>query len=367
MIARHIERRPAKSLLSVLGIASACGIMMVGNFQQNSVDFMVHVQFGLSQREDLQVSFVEPTAHTALYELRSLRGVRYVEGFRAVPVRLRFEHRSYRTAVQGVEPGGELMRVLDMRLQPVALPPAGLVLTDYLGQILGLRPGDRVVVEVLDGSRPVREVQVAAFTKQYIGVQAYMQRQALNRLLGEGDVLSGAYLAADRQYWDGIYAALKERPRVLGTVVHEVAIASFYDTVAESVLFFSFIATLLGATIAFGVVYNSARIALSERSRELASLRVLGFTRGEIAYILLGELAVLTLAAIPLGLLIGEGLCAYLAFKFQSDLYRIPLVVDPPTFALAAAVVLVSAAISGYLVWRRLSHLDLVAVLKTRE
>ena len=189
----------------------------------------------------------------------------------------------------------------------------------------------------------------------------------MNRLLKEGDVISGAYLKVDPAYQNQVYGELRDMPRIAGVVEQGAAIRSFYETVAETVLFFTFISTLLGASIAFGVIYNSMRIALSERSRELASLRVLGFQRGEVAYILLGELALLTLAAIPLGLLIGYGLCAYLAFEFDTDLYRIPLVLGIKVYAFAALVVILSSIVSALMIWRNLAHLDMVAVLKTKE
>ena len=156
-------------------------------------------------------------------------------------------------------------------------------------------------------------------------------------------------------------------PRIAGVVEQRSAIAAFHETMAETILFFTFITTLLGASISFGVVYNSMRIALSERNRELASLRVLGFERNEVAYILLGELGLLTLFAIPLGLLIGYGLCAYLAFQFDSDLYRIPLVLGMKVYAFAALVVIISSIISAIMIWRNLAHLDMVAVLKSKE
>ena len=367
MILRHIERRPLKSLLTTLGIAMACGIMMIGGFQQGSIDHMVGVQFGLSQRADLTATFTEPTSGDALYSLGSLNGVELAEGFRSVPVRLRFGHRSYRTALDGVEPDGRLLRLLDTALDPIDLPPEGIVLNDYLAGLLQVRPGDRLVVEVLEGPRQTLEVPVVATAEQYLGVGAYMRRGALNRMLREGDALSGAYLAVDERERGAVYLALKEMPRIAGIVEQAAAIRAFYDTLAQSVLYFTFIANLLGASIAFGVVYNSMRIALSERDRELASLRVLGFERGEVAYILLGELALLTLAAIPLGLAIGYGLCAYLAHRFQTDLYRIALVLERDVYALAALVVILSALVSGLLLWRSLGRLDMVAVLKSKE
>lgn len=367
MVLRHIERRPLKSLLTTLGIAMACGIMMIGGFQEGAIDYMVGVQFGMSQRGDLTATYTEPTSARSLYSLRSLQGVVHAEGFRSVPARLRFGHRSYRTALEGIEPDGSLMRLLDTDLAAIELPPDGVVLTDYLAELLHIRPGDVLTVEVLEGQRRTLQVPVVATAEQYLGVSAYMQRSALNRLLREGDAVSGAYLAVDERYRKEVYAELKEMPRIAGVVEHASAIRAFYDTLAQSVLFFTFVATLLGATIAFGVVYNSMRIGLSERNRELASLRVLGFERGEVAYILLGELALLTLAAIPLGLLIGYGLCAFLAFRFDTDLYRIPLVLHRDVYALAALVVVLSAGVSGLMIWRNLGRLDMVAVLKSKE
>lgn len=367
MVLRHIERRPFKSLLSVVGIAFACGIMIVGNFQEDAIRYMVDVQYGLSQRQDLTVNLVEPTSGRALYELSSIRGVEHAEGFRAVAARLQFEHRSYRGGLQGVAPEGHLNRPLDASLERVPLPREGVVLTDQLADLLGVTAGDTLIVRVLEGERPTLETPVAAVTKEYLGVSAYMRRRTLNRMLGEGDVISGAYLAIDSGLQDHVFNELEERPRVAHTVVRDAAIRSFFETLAATILFYTAIATLLGASIAFGVVYNSARVALSERGRELASLRVLGFTHGEISYILLGELALLTLVAIPPGFGVGWALSAYLAAQFQSDLYRVPLVLKPDTYAIAALVVMISATISGAVVWWRLRRLDLVAVLKTRE
>ncbi len=367
IIIRNIERRPVRSLLTIIGISLSCACMIAATFFQGAVDFMVNVQFKRSQKEDMTVTFVEPTSRKAVYELKGLKGVEHVEVFRSVPARLKFQQRSYRTSIQGIEPGNRLHFLLDTDLRSIELPPEGIVLADYLGAILGVKPGDRLTVEVLEGSKPVREVPVVGLVKQYIGVMGYMELSALNRLMKEDRSVSGAYLSVDSLNQPEIYKKLVQMPRVAGTLVREDEIRNFYETQAEALLFFTFIATLLAGTIAFGVVYNSARIALSERSRELASLRMLGYTRTEISYIFLGELALLTLAAIPLGLLIGRGMSAYLAKAIESDLFRIPVLVEPATYSLAAAVVVVSACLSGWVVRRRLDHLDLVAVLKTKE
>jgi len=284
-----------------------------------------------------------------------------------VPAKLQFEHRTYRTAVNGIKPDGSLMRLLDTKLKRIELPKEGVVLTDYLAELLHIKTGDMLSIEVLEGSRPTVQVPVVGIANQYLGVNAYMQLDALNQLLKEGNAISGAFLKVDQRYISDIYSELKNMPRVAGVVEHKSAIRSFYDTVAESILFFTFISMLLGSSIAFGVIYNSMRIALSERNRELTSLRVLGFERGEVAYILLGEQALFTVFAIPLGFLIGYGLCAFLAFQFDSDLYRVPLVLSPDVYALSALVVILSSIVSAIMIWRNLANLDMVAVLKSKE
>lgn len=367
MILRSIERRPVKSLLTVVGIAMACGILMVGRFQEGSLDFLIRVQYHFAQRDDLMVTFVEPTSARVVDELRALPGVYGVEAYRVAPAIVRHGNRYYRTAVQGLEPAGVLRRVLDDQLRVRELPEEGLLLNDFLAEFLGAGPGDAVTVEFLDGRRDQREVPVAGIVREYTGVAAYMSLAALNRLTGDGTAVSGAHLAVDADQRDAVVARLKDVPRVAGVSDRYTAIRNFYESMAEIVLVNALLASILGGSIAVGVVYNSARIALTERSRELASLRVLGFTRGEISYILLGELALLTLAAIPLGFLVGIGLTAYIIKGIESDLYRIPMVIQSDVYALAAGVVIVATVLSGLLVARRLYHLDLVAVLKTRE
>lgn len=367
MILRQIERQPIKSLLSTLGIAFACAILVMGSFFEDSVGFMLTTQFDLSEREDISVTFTQPTSASALAELRSLPGVHYAEGYRAVPVRLRAAHHSYRTSITGLPSGAELHRVLDQEQEPVKIPDEGLVLDEHLGKILGVRRGDPVTVEVLEGSRPTRTVPVAALVSQFVGVSATMRLGALNRMMREGHAISGAYLSVDRPLEQPICDALEDRPRVVGTTIQRHTRNNFEDIMAGQMLIFTFFITLLAVTIAVGVVYNSARIALEERSRELASLRVLGYTRGEISYILVGELSLLTLAAIPLGFVIGRGLGWVMITRMHNDIIRVPLVIESGTYSFGALVIVIATVVSAYLVQRKLAHLDLVEALKAKE
>ncbi len=367
MILRHLERRPFKALLSITGISFACGILIVGNFQQDAVNHMIEVQFGLANRYDVAVTFIEPTSRRVLHEIEAMEGVLKVEPQRLVPVVLRNGHRHFRTSVQGIVAEGDLRRVLDTDLQVMAPPEDGVVITDFLAEILAVGPGQTITVDILEGKRRTLTLVVDGLVNEYVGVSGYMEIDALNRWIGEGSAVSGALLSVDPAARDEVTSRLMNSPRVAGVTHRLAAIETFRETMAQTVLIFAFIATLLAGSIAFGIVYNSARIALSERGRELASLRVLGLTREEISYILLGELAVLTAAGIPLGFLVGRALCWYLTVGMRSDLYRVPLILEPSTYAVAATVVTVSAILSGFIVRHRLHRLDLVAVLKTRE
>ena len=367
MIVRNITRRPVRASLSILGIALGAAMLVVGTFSLDAMRRIVDVQFGLAQRYDAMVTFLEPTSPRAFHEVERLPGVREVEAFRSVPVNLRFRHRSRQAAVLGLPAAPRLNRVLDSKTRPVTLPPQGLVLSRTVADILGADRGDVVVLEVLEGARPVLQVPVADVVDEYIGTNVYSEIGALRRLMREGETLSGAFLAVDRAAEPALYRRVKRSPRVAGVLLKRATVESFEKTIARNFTIITTVNMLFAAVIAFGVVYNTARISLSERSRELATLRVIGFRRAEISYILLGELAALVAVAIPIGLLLGYGMSAAILELFQTELYRIPFVIAPRTFARAGFVTLVAAAISAAAVRRRLDRLDLVAVLKTRE
>jgi len=367
IIARNVSRRPWKALASVAGIAVALAIVTALLSLFDAIDALEDVQFRHAQREDLAVHLDGPRPGRAAAELGRLPGVTRVEPYRAVAARLRLGPRDERTALVGTPSDAALRRIVDARRRAHAPPATGLLLGGSLARNLDARPGDIVRVEVLEGGRPARDLPVAAVADQLLGGAAYLEIGALRRILGEGDAVSGAYLSVDTARLEDVQARLKSLPGTGGVEVRAVAVASFRATIAESFRISLVTATAFACVIVAGIVYNGARIALSERGRELASLRVLGFTRGETAAMLLGEQALLTLAAIAPGLAMGYGLCAVVAWRFASDLFRLPLVADPRTYALAAAIVVTASALSSLLVRRRVDRLDIVSVLKTRE
>lgn len=368
IILRNIGRARVKAGISVVGIAVALGLVVAVLSLFDSVDYMEEVQFRNVSREDVAITFDAPRPSRARYELAHLPGVWRIEAFRSVPARLRHGPRGERSVVLGLEPGGELRRIMDQELRVHAPPADGLLLGRILADQLAVAPGDTVRVEVMEGKRPTVRAAVTGVVDDLVGTAAYARIELVNDWMGEGPTISGAWAAVDPAVDSLLYARLKRLPRVGGVLIREVAVASFEETIAESFRISLVTTVLFACAVAIGIVYNSARIALSERGRELASLRVLGFSKREVTGMLLGEQALLTVAAIPPGLAFAYGLCWLIVFRVaQTDLFRIPLVVSARTYLVGVAIIAAASIFSGWLVRRRVHRLDLIAVLKTRE
>lgn len=367
MVVRQLERHPIKTGLSTLAISLAVAVLVIGNFFQDSIDYMMNAQFHWVQRFDVSVATTDPVSDRAMYELASMPGVMRCEPTRTVSARIRAGARNRRVGIRGIEPDSTLYGLVDMDGREVPLPPHGLLVSKKLAEVLDVKVGDWVEMEVLTDKRPKRRVMIAATLKDFVGLSAYMNLEDLRRIMLEGQVVNGVNMEVDPAYQDALYRDLKETPAISSVLVKQHSIDSFNDTIAQNLGVMKKINLIFACIIAGGVVYNSARISLAERSRELATLRVIGFTRQEISSILLGELAIVTLLAIPVGLGLGTFFAWWMCTAFDQELFRFPMVVSNRTYAWASLVVIAASAISGLLVRRNLDHLDLVAVLKSRE
>jgi putative ABC transport system permease protein len=368
MILRNLERKPGRATLTVAGIAGSVAILISGTFWVDSIDYFVDVQFNHALRANVNVGFAEPVADTARLELERLPGVLRAEASRAIPARLVAGHRSYRTAVTGLPDDGTLQRAVDIQRAEAAPPPGGILLTGRLAHRLGVEPGDTIVAELLEGKRVTAQLRVSGTVRELAGMNAYMRLDELNRLAREGPVVSIGSLRVDESSEPALLERLKEIPAAAVVIVNRTLLDTFRETTARNVLFFTSVLTAFAATIAVGVVYNNARIQLAERSWELASLRVVGLTRGEVSVLLLGELALEIVAAIPIGFVAGYWLSALIVAMMQhGEVIEFPLVIRPDTYLYAAAVVAAAGVASALIVRNRIDNLDLVAVLKTRE
>jgi putative ABC transport system permease protein len=367
MVLRDLERRPVRTFSSILGVALAAAVLVVGTFAFDSARYMSDLQFRTVERENLSVVFSSNRPARVKYELAALEGVSRVELFRAVPVRIQSGVHSRQTAIIGLEPRAELRRLVDRDRRRFSMPPSGLVLTTALAHILEIGTGDTVTLELLERGGEMRREVVVAELDELLGIVGYMDMSALNAMMRDGSVASGAYLATGIANEAPVTARLAGLPYVTAATTRRAMLKSFDDQIAESLRLTVTIVVILAAVVAVGVIYNGIRISLSERSRELASLRVLGFTRREVAALLFREQAVIDAVGTALGLVLGVGLAYWVANAFESELYRFPVIVSVRTHLLAVAVVF-GAALGAFLtVRRRIYGLDLVAVLKTRE
>jgi putative ABC transport system permease protein len=367
MALRNIERRPWQSVFTMSGLALATGLMVLPGAMQDSIDHLLTYQWNDVQRQEAIAFLIEPGSGRALHDLEHLPGVSYAEPIRSVQARIRFGHHVRKLAITGLPKNSRLNRLLDIQGHRIDLPEEGLIMSNKLAEVLGAKLGEEVQVSVLEGQRPQLQVAIRGLMQDFTGVSAYMDLDALRRLMREGPSINGAYLSIDDEHWLEFMQKVKQTPRIAVTIVKKDQLEAFRNTTGESIGIIRRLYLVLAVIVAFGVVYNSARIALSERSRDLATLRVVGFTQREVSSVLLGELTLLVLAALPLGLLFGRVLATLIISAISTETVRLPLVISGRTFSVAVLVVLVAAGACFWVVSRMLSKLDMVGVLKARE
>jgi putative ABC transport system permease protein len=364
---RNLERKPMQALFTVAGLSLATGILIVPNAFRDGVTEVMDFQWDVLERQDVDIGLTEPSSTSVQNLFEQLPGVVTVEPFRYAHARIRFGNRNRQIAIQGMPEDGMLSRVLDAEMRKIPLPPKGLIMSAKLAEVLSARVGDEVVVEVLEGKRLVRTVTVVALAQDFAGMAAYMDLQALNRLLDEGDVISGAGVTVEDSRRSEFYRALKEVPRVSWLAIKDSLRANFRKTTAASIGLIQTIYLVFATVVAFGVVYNNARISLAERARELATLRVVGFSQREVGAVLVTELVILALFAVPLGLLLGTGFATAILKQVNTETVRLPLVLTPGNYSFAVMVVTIASALSALFVLRKLNQLNLVGALKAPE
>jgi putative ABC transport system permease protein len=367
MALRNIERRPWQAVFTICGLSLATGLMVLPGAMADSIDYLLTYQWNEVQRQDVVVFLTEPGGGKAFHDIEHLPGVRHAEPIRSVQARLRYGHHYRKLAVTGMPKNSDLNRLLDASGKLIPMPEDGIVMSKALADVIGAKIGDEVQIEVLEGQRPKRTAPIRGLIEDFAGVAAYMDLDALRRLMREGDTINGAYLTVDGARWEDFMREVKETPRASIVLVKKDQLQAFRQTTGQSIGILRKLYFTLAVIVAFGVVYNSARIALSERQRDLATLRVVGFTQGEVASVLLGELTLLVATALPLGLLFGKGLTTFIISSFSTETVRMPLVINATSYTIAIIVVSTAAGLSFLVVSRMLKKLDLVGVLKARD
>ncbi|MCK3777299.1 ABC transporter permease [Ensifer sesbaniae] len=367
MILRRIIRWPVRALLASLGLAMSMAVLIMALQWVDAIDSLAETVFERGQHQDATVAFNDLQPIDTVGDFEGLPGVLAAEPYRYASARISHGHLVERQGIIGVPPGAILSPVFDVDRGPIEVPPGGLMVSRKLSELLHVSAGDTVSVELLEGRQARLSLPVAQVFETHLGTPAYMDMYALNRIAGDGRVVSGLHILVDAPSRATLLAKLKDIPNVAAVLFRQAAIDTFYKTMGETIFIFIGFFVAFSMTLSVGVTYNSIRIALSERARELATLRVLGFSRWEISYILLGEVGILTWVAIPLGAAIGYGLAWYMTSAFETELYRVPLVLRDSTYGKAALIALAATLVCAAVVRRRLDRLDLIAVLKTRE
>lgn len=367
MVLRDLERQPVRLLLSVIGIALATSILVASYGLLDSLDVMVRRQFEEVQREDVAVGFAHPVSPAVVSSLERLPGVLAAEGQRVVPVRVRTARRTREVALVVTPDGSTLRRQLDAGGRELPLPSSGVALSRALADVLDIAPGDPIDVDILEGSRTRRVLRVTALIDDAFGLYVYAREPAFLRETGEPRVVSEVMLSIDRREIDALWRALARFPSVTAFVRPEVERDTFRRQIAEVFRTFQFILAGFALAIAVAVVFNNARIAFVARARDLATLRILGFTRAEVARGLLAEQVVQLALGIPLGLPLGGWLVSLVLSLPDVELYRLPRWVASASYATGGVAVLAAGLLCALWVALGVRRMDLVAVLKAAD
>lgn len=364
---RNIERRPVQAMFTVAGLALATALLILPNTFKAGIAEVLDFQWDVVQRQDMNLGLVEPSGANIAYELERLPGVLHAEPARTAAVRIHFNGRSRQIGLRSLEPGSQHSRAIDSHGREITPPPDGLIVSAKLAEVFGAKLGDELVIEALEGRRSQQSVRIVALAADFTGIAAYMDRRSINRFLGEGDVISGASITLDHSRRAEFLRALKGIPRVSWVAIKETMRASFRETTARSMGLIQTIYLTFAVIVAFGVIYNNARISLAERARELATLRVIGMTQREVGAIIVIELVILSIIALPAGLLMGTALSAGIIQSVNTETVRIPLIFTPYTYTFAIVVVIIASSASALVVLRQLKKLDLIGTLKAPE
>jgi putative ABC transport system permease protein len=367
MVLREVTRRPLRTLLSSLGIAGAVALIILGRFGVDSVDAYLEGTLRREQRQDLAVTFLRPVSPRVVAEASHLPGVLHAEPMRAVPVRVRSGHHARDSVLMGLPEQATLRRLVQRGGHEVSVPGGGVLMTDMLAQVLGVRVGERIDVELRAGERQTVHPLVLGLIDEAVGMQVYAGADTVAALSADRGAVSSLLLTVDPPRRAALEERLRRAPQVLDVSDLRADIDRLRDMQGSIIDLWTVVSIVLGTAVIFGVVYNNARISLASRGRDLASLRVLGFSRREISAVLIGGLAIEVLVAIPLGLVLGKLWGNLFMHSVDRETFRWLVVVAPRTYVLATAVALLAAAASALWVRRSLDRLDLIGVLKTRE
>ncbi|HMV45042.1 MAG TPA: FtsX-like permease family protein [Leptospiraceae bacterium] len=367
MILRTFLFKKKRFLLGSLGISSAILISITGLFWKDAVFYMMDTEFNLVTREDVSIFFFTPVPYRAVQEIENLPEVFRAEGYRIVPVKFRNGARTYESAIQGYSEDSHLRKILSKENYFIQIPKNGIILNEVIAKKLEVKTGDSILAEVLEGNRPKLNFKVTGVISEILGMGAYTDFHFLHSSLGQEKSLTFISLQSDKNAERKLLEKIKKFPKTYGVFTRSSMLRGLREVMERSVLISALILGIFASVISVGVIYNTMIVSLSEKSWELASLRILGLTRREVFWILVSELILQIIIAIPIGCVLGYWFSWLLMQTTSTEAFQIPLIILPATYITSVGIALIASFVSFYILWRKVKTLDLISVLKLRE
>jgi putative ABC transport system permease protein len=368
MIFRAIFRNPFRSSVSIFASMISTALILSALANVDSLHYLMSYEFEKVSHQDITVSLRNPKGLELSSELMRMPSISGTEPQLLIVCDFKNGALKKRSGVTGMIRNNILNTPLDKNGTPVAIPETGLILSKKLAEILYLKTGDHVRLRPLIGRRTEVIASVAGIVDTYLGLSAYADIGYLSRLLGEelsANIVLGK--TCNKSEWKNLYSALKKRPAVVGISERTRSLTQMDERFGKVMGTMIFMTVFFAGLIAFGSILNTALVSLSERSREVGTLRVLGYTPAQITWIFSGESHLLNSVGIVLGLIAGIGLSKLVSAAYSTELYRFPSVIYPSRLVISAILMFFFITLAQLIIYRMITRFPWLEVLKVKE
>lgn len=375
---RNLFRQPRRTLSTLFGIVAGIALMMTAKGLLDSSEIAMDELISGSYRYDMRLDFLRPQTTAALNRVRSWPGVVRAEGVLEAPVEFRHGEERYAAMLSGQGEAAALHRLTDDRGNKIVLPREGAIFGPSLRKRLQLERGDTVVVTLADqfAEENPREhrVLVAGFNNEAMGTVAYLRREALWRLMRADlelppNALSGIVLRVRENEREEVRRRLLDLPEA-ASVLSVAEIRTLIETMMSTFRIFVWIMELFGVALAFAMIFNMVTVNVLERTAEIATLRTIGVSRSQIAWMVGTENLALALLGVATGLPFGRWFIGWFWLASQTEeqqeLFTFNVALKPETYWMSALAILLAVALSQLPALRLLGRLDLAKATKER-
>ncbi len=362
---RNMWRNKKRTIFTVSAISMTVGLMISILMMLDSVDYLFEMAFGDALSYDYKVAFTTDVHQDIVNDLSEFEEITYVEPIAEYPFRLKNGWREKNTMIMGIERNSRVYHLSGLNGGRIDVPREGILLTEGLAESLGVKRGDMLTIEALNKPGIERQVTVKGLVEEYMGGSGFMELDVLNGVLQEGSTINNALI--NLRYNSGNFVRDIEGMAYVQSVREPDDMVKQYNEYMGLMYAYIGVIITLSCIMGFAIIYNTTTISIMERKRELASLRIMGFTNKKVSELIFNENTAVSVMGLIVGMPLGRFMGVQMLNYVPEDMMSLPLVIFPKTYVLAAVTVALFVILAQMANMRRISRMDLVEVMKSRE